>query len=221
MKSEVDQIKPEELSGSSQAKQMYQILLETYPDAHCELNYRNPFELLIGTILSAQSTDKRVNEVTQVLFGTYSEPEDLAAADLAEVEQIVKPTGLFRNKAAAIVATAGLICEKYGGQVPQDLAELVKLPGVGRKTANVVLGNAFGVPGLTPDTHFTRVTRRMGWVSETKPEKIERAVSKMFDPNCWVKLSHVLIWHGRRCCSARKPDCVCCPITRMCPKIGL
>lgn len=199
---------------------MYRVLRDTYPDAHCELDHRNPYELLVATILSAQCTDARVNTVTPTLFAAYPDPHSLAAADRADVERIIASTGFFRAKAASLQGMAAGVCERFGGAVPRRLEELVTLPGVGRKTANVVLGNAFGVPGITVDTHFGRLSRRMGWTAQSDPDKVEAEVGALFDKADWTMLSHVLIWHGRRRCFARRPACGACPVARWCPGFG-
>ncbi|MEZ0077265.1 endonuclease III [Planotetraspora sp. GP83] len=202
------------------ARRINRILAETYPDAHCELDFGNPLELLVATILSAQCTDKRVNMVTPVLFAKYRTAADYAGADRAEVEEIIKSTGFFRAKTTSIIGMAQALCERHGGAVPGTLKELVKLPGVGRKTANVVLGNAFGVPGITVDTHFQRLTRRFGWTTETDPVKIEHEVGDLIPKPEWTMLSHRLIWHGRRICHARRPACGVCPVAALCPSYG-
>lgn len=200
---------------------MDRILAETYPDAHCELDFRDPLELLVATILSAQCTDKRVNLVTPTLFEKYRTAEDYAAADRAELEEMIRSTGFFRAKAASIIGMAQAVCERHGGEVPRRLADLVKLPGVGRKTANVVLGNAFGVPGITVDTHFQRLVGRFGWTAETDPVKIEKVVAELIPRRDWTMMSHRLIWHGRRMCHARKPACGVCPLATLCPSYGI
>lgn len=204
----------------AQAAAIWRTLKKTYPDARCELDYRNPYELLVATILSAQCTDRRVNAVTPALFARYPDARTMAAANRADVEQIIASTGFFRNKATNILGMAAKVCEVHDGEVPDTLDELVKLPGVGRKTANVVLGNAFGVPGLTIDTHFGRLARRFSWSAEQDPVKVERDVMALFKPKDWTMLSHVLIWHGRRICHARKPACGACPIAKLCPSFG-
>lgn len=198
----------------------YALLRECYPDAECELDFTNPFELLVATVLSAQSTDRRVNVVTKVLFDRYPDAVALAAADASAVEEIVKPTGFFRAKTESIIGLSQQLVERFDGIVPGSLEELVTLPGVGRKTANVVLGNAFGVPGITPDTHFQRVTRRLGWTTATKPDDIETDTMALFAPAEWTQLSHVVIWHGRRRCHARRPACGACPVAALCPSFG-
>ncbi|MFC4529752.1 endonuclease III [Sphaerisporangium dianthi] len=199
---------------------MTRILAETYPDAHCELDFDNPLELLVATILSAQCTDKRVNMVTPVLFAKYRSAVDYAGADRAELEEIIRSTGFFRAKTNSIIGMAQAVCERYGGEVPGKLKDLVTLPGVGRKTANVVLGNAFNVPGITVDTHFQRLTRRFAWTTETDPVKIEHAVGELIPKSQWTDMSHYLIWHGRRICHARKPACGVCPLASLCPSFG-
>ncbi|MFD1937183.1 MULTISPECIES: endonuclease III [Nonomuraea] len=209
-----------QLGRVRRARRMNRILAETYPDAHCELDFTNPLELLVATILSAQCTDKRVNMVTPTLFAKYPTVEDYAAADPAEMEGIIKSTGFFRAKTNSIIGMAQAVCAEHGGVVPGRLADLVKLPGVGRKTANVVLGNAFGVPGLTVDTHFQRLVRRFGWTEETDPVKIEHVVGELIPKREWTVFSHRVIWHGRRICHARKPACGVCPLAALCPSYG-
>ncbi len=202
------------------ARRQYDLLAACYPTAHCELDFTSAFQLLVATVLSAQTTDRRVNDVTPALFSAYPTPTALAGADIAAVEQIIRPVGFFHTKAAAVVGLAGEIVTRFGGEVPGNLEDLVTLPGVGRKTANVVLGNAFGVPGLTPDTHFQRVSRRLGWTSAKTPDQIEADVAALFSPAVWTHLSHVLIWHGRRRCHARRPACGVCPVGDLCPAFG-
>ncbi|MEU7893647.1 endonuclease III [Nonomuraea sp. NPDC049152] len=209
-----------QLGRVRRARRMNRILAETYPDAHCELDFTNPLELLVATILSAQCTDKRVNMVTPTLFAKYPTVEDYAAADPSEVEGIIKSTGFFRAKTNSIIGMAQAVCAEHGGVVPGRLSDLVKLPGVGRKTANVVLGNAFGVPGLTVDTHFQRLVRRFGWTEETDPVKIEHVVGELIPKREWTVFSHRVIWHGRRICHARKPACGVCPLAALCPSYG-
>lgn len=202
------------------ARKIDRALAGTYPDARTELDFTTPFELLIATVLSAQTTDKRVNSVTPALFARYPDAPALAAADREVVQALVQPTGFFRAKTASILALAQALCERFGAQVPPRLEDLVTLPGVGRKTANVVLGDAFGIPGLTVDTHFGRLARRFGWTQETDPVKVEHEVGALFPRRDWVLLNHHLIWHGRRCCHARKPACGACPVARWCPAFG-
>ena len=196
-------------------------LAEAYPDAECELDFTSAFELLVATVLSAQSTDRRVNSVTPELFRRYPTPEALAAADRAEVEALIGPVGFFRNKTTAILGLAKQIVDNFDGVVPATLEELITLPGVGRKTANVVLGNAFGVPGVTPDTHLIRVSGRLGWTASSRPDDVERDVAALFPPEDWVMLCHRVIWHGRRCCHAKRPACGACPVRELCPSHGL
>ena len=197
-------------------------LKQTYPEAHCELNYKTPLQLLVATILSAQCTDKRVNLVTAELFKKYKTAKDFAAAPLAEVEEAVKTTGFFRNKAKNIKACCAALVEKFGGEVPRTMDELHALAGVGRKTANVVLGNAFGINvGVVVDTHVTRLCNRLGLVKGTDAVKIERELMKLVPQSDWTDFSHWLIWHGRRRCAARKPDCTSCEIKNLCPQIGV
>jgi endonuclease III len=202
------------------ARRINRELALVYPDAHCELDFTTPFELLIATVLSAQTTDVRVNMVTPTLFAKYPTPADLASADRTDVEAIIQSTGFFRAKTQSIIGLSQAIVERFDGEVPARLKDLVTLPGVGRKTANVVLGNAFGVPGLTVDTHFNRLARRFGWTTNTEAEKIEADVGALIPKREWTILSHRLIWHGRRCCHARRPACGACAIARLCPSYG-
>lgn len=193
---------------------------ELYPDAHCELDFTSPFELLVATVLSAQTTDVRVNTVTPTLFAKYPTPGDLAAADPQDVESIIQSTGFFRAKTKSIMGLALAIEERFGGEVPGRMKDLVTLPGVGRKTANVVLGDAFDVPGITVDTHFGRLVRRFGWTTETEPDKVEAEVGSLIPRKDWTILSHRVIWHGRRRCHSRRPACGVCPLARWCPSYG-
>lgn len=202
------------------ARRMNRELADLYPDAHCELDFTSPYQLLVATILSAQTTDQRVNLVTPELFAAYPTVADLDVANPADVERIIASTGFFRAKTRSLIGMAQAVCERYGGEVPGRLADLVTLPGVGRKTANVVLGNAFGVPGLTVDTHFGRLVRRFGWTSEEDPVKVETAVAALIPKPEWTMLSHRLIWHGRRVCHARKPACGACALASSCPSYG-
>ena len=202
------------------ARKIDRVLAETYPDARCELDFANPFELLVVTVLSAQTTDKRVNAVRPTLFAAYPDPKSMAAADRATLEGILGPLGFFRAKTESLLKLSAALVEDHGGEVPPRLVDLVKLPGVGRKTANVVLGNAFGIPGITVDTHFGRLARRFGWTEETDPVKVEHAIGELFPKRDWTMLSHHLIWHGRRRCHARNPACGACPLARLCPSYG-
>jgi endonuclease-3 len=203
------------------ARKMNRVLTELYPDAHCELDFTSPLQLLVATILSAQCTDKRMNMVTPVLFAKYPTAADYAAADRAEVEAIIMSTGFFRAKTTSIIGMAQALCDKFGGEVPPKLKDLVTLPGVGRKTANVVLGNAFGIPGLTVDTHMLRLTNRFGWTASDDPVKVETEVGALIPRKEWTVLSHRVIWHGRRVCHARKPACGACALAPWCPSFGL
>jgi endonuclease-3 len=197
-------------------------LKNTYPDAHCELNYRNPLELLIATILSAQCNDKQVNIITETLFKKYQTAQDYANADPAAIEQDIRRIGLYRNKAKNIRACCQKLVELHGGKVPESMEQLIELDGVGRKTANVVLGNAFNINcGVVVDTHVARLSGRLGLTREKTPEKIEQALMKLCPQTDWTLLSHLLIWHGRRRCFARSPDCADCEILKLCPRIGL
>lgn len=202
------------------ARRVHRLLTEAYPDARCELDFTTPWELLVATVLSAQTTDKRVNSVTPQLFARYPGPVELAGASRADVERVISPTGFFRAKTDSLLKLAAVIVDYYGGVVPNRLDELVKLPGVGRKTANVVLGDAFGVPGITVDTHVGRLARRFGWTVETDPVKAEWQIGSLFPRRDWTLLNHRLIWHGRRCCHARRPACGACPVARLCPSYG-
>ncbi len=202
------------------ARKIDRSLAETYPDARCELDFDNPFELLVVTVLSAQTTDKRVNAVRPTLFAAYPDAKAMAAADRATMEGIIGPLGFFRAKTESLLKLSAALVADHGGDVPPRLDDLVKLPGVGRKTANVVLGNAFGIPGITVDTHFGRLARRFRWTDETDPVKVEHAVGALFEKRDWTMLSHHLIWHGRRRCHARNPACGACPIAKLCPSYG-
>lgn len=204
------------------AAEIYRELLALYPDAHCELDFKSPYQLLAATILSAQCTDKRVNMTTPELFRRFPTPASLAAAPQGEVEEIIKSTGFFRAKAKSLIGMASAITDRHDGQVPARMEELVVLPGVGRKTANVVLGNAFGINvGVVVDTHVGRLATRLGLTSETDPLKVEQALMQLFPPEHWTMLSHLLIWHGRRICDARKPRCGECPLAPRCPSAQL
>ncbi len=202
------------------ARRINRILGQTYPEARCELDFTSPWELLIATVLSAQTTDKRVNSVTPTLFERYPGPAELAAASRDDVEQIIAPTGFFRAKTESIVKLAAAILDSFDGEVPRRLDDLVTLPGVGRKTANVVLGDAFGIPGITVDTHVGRLARRFGWTADVDPVKAEHEIGSLIPRRDWTLLNHRLIWHGRRRCHARKPACGACPLARSCPAFG-
>jgi endonuclease-3 len=216
----VPSLPPSHTALVRRARRINRELAALYPDAHCELDFTSPLELLIATILSAQTTDRGVNMVTPVLFAKYRTAADYAAADRSEVEQIIQPTGFFRAKTTSLIGLGQALCDRFGGEVPGRLADLVTLPGVGRKTANVVLGNAFGVPGITVDTHFGRLSRRFGWTEQDDPVKVEHEVGSLVPKSEWTMLSHRLIWHGRRVCHARKPACGACGIAALCPSFG-
>jgi endonuclease III len=203
------------------ARKINRVLAETYPDAHCELDFASPFQLLVATVLSAQTTDKRVNMTTPALFAKYPGPAELAAANPEDVAEILRPTGFFNAKTKSVMGLAVALRDRFNGEVPATLDELVTLPGVGRKTANVVLGNAFDVPGITVDTHFGRLARRFGWTDSDDPVQIEQQVGELIPRKEWTILSHRLIWHGRRICHARKPACGACPVADWCPSFGL
>jgi endonuclease III len=202
------------------ARRINRELAALYPEAHCELDFTNPLQLAVATILSAQCTDKRVNEVTPALFGRYPDAESLAAADRTELEELIRSTGFYRNKATALIGLGQALCDRFGGEVPGRMTQLVTLPGVGRKTANVILGNAFGVPGITVDTHMLRLSRRFGWTSSNDPVEVERDLCALFPRSEWTMLSHRVIFHGRRRCHARKPACGACPVAQWCPAYG-
>ena len=202
------------------ARKMVRMLSDTYPDAQCELDFSTPFELLVATVMSAQTTDRRVNAVTPALFAAYPDARALAAADRDELEVMIKTTGFFRAKTNSLLALSQGLCDRFGGEVPDRMEDLVTLPGVGRKTANVVLGDAFGVPGITVDTHVARLSRRFGWTDQTDPDRIERSIAALIPRADWTHMSHVVIWHGRRCCHAKKPACGACPLASLCPSFG-
>jgi endonuclease-3 len=208
------------LALTRRARRINRELADLYPDAHCELDFTTPLELSVATILSAQSTDKRVNLVTPALFAKYRTAADYAGADRDELEELIRTTGFFRNKTTSLMKLGQQLVERFDGEVPHTLAELVTLPGFGRKTANVVLGNAFGIPGITVDTHFGRLARRWHWTANTDPVKVEHEVGELIPKKEWTILSHRVIWHGRRICHARKPACGACPIANLCPSYG-
>lgn len=199
---------------------MLRCLGEAYPEAHCELDFSTPLELLVAVILSAQTTDKRVNEVTPALFARYRTAADYAGANRAELEEYLRPTGFYRNKTTSLMGLGAALVERFDGEVPGKLADLVTLPGVGRKTANVVLGDAFAVPGITVDTHFGRLVRRFGWTELDDPVKVEHAIGELIPRKEWTVLSHRVIFHGRRVCHARKPACGACLLAKDCPSFG-
>lgn len=209
------------LATVRRARRVLRTLHRTYPDATCELDFTNPFELLEATVLSAQTTDVRVNQVTPELFRRWPTPADVAGADPDELQEVIRPTGFFRAKATSLQGLARALVERHGGEVPATMAALVELPGVGRKTANVVLGNAFDVPGIAVDTHVGRLSRRLAFTSHDDPVKVEQDLMAMFPKGEWVQLGHVLIWHGRRRCHSRRPACGACPVVTLCPSAGL
>ena len=203
------------------ARAIYRILTKIYPNVRCELNYKTPFQLLIATVLSAQCTDKRVNQTTPALFKKYPNSKKMAEADIRDIQRLVKSTGFYRAKAKNIKALSSKIVTEFDGKVPKNLEELTTLPGVGRKTANVVLGHAFGIPGITVDTHFGRLSRRFGWSKSQDPVKVEFEVGDLISRKEWTNLSQRLIWHGRRVCHSRKPACGVCPLAKYCPSFGV
>jgi endonuclease-3 len=203
------------------AKAIYRQLTKSYPNVRCELDYNSAFQLLVATVLSAQCTDKRVNQTTPALFKKYPNPKKMAKADLKEIQKLVKSTGFFRAKAKNIKSLSNKIMEEFDGDVPSNLEDLIALPGVGRKTANVVLGHAFGIPGITVDTHFGRLSRRFGWSKQSDPVKVEFEVGELIPEKEWTNLSQRMIWHGRRVCHSRKPACGACPLAKLCPSYGI
>jgi endonuclease-3 len=203
------------------AKAIYRQLTKSYPNVRCELDYNSPFQLLVATVLSAQCTDKRVNQTTPALFKKYPNPKKMAKADLKDIQRLVKSTGFYRAKAKNIKALSNKIMQEFGGDVPSNIDDLITLPGVGRKTANVVLGHAFGIPGITVDTHFGRLSRRFGWSKQNDPVKVEFEVSELIAEKEWTNLSQRMIWHGRRVCHSRKPACGACPLAKLCPSYGI
>lgn len=213
---------PARRKSRARAGAVLEILQRTWPKATCELDFENAYQLTAATILSAQSTDKRVNLVTPALFKRYPTPAKLARADLGALEKLVHSTGFFRQKAKSLVRMAQTVVSEFGGEIPRTMEEMVQLPGVARKTANVVLGSAYGIPsGVVVDTHVTRVAGRLGLTRETDPVKIERDLMEVAPRERWIDLGHQLIWHGRRICHARKPECDACPIAPVCPSAEL
>ena len=209
------------LALKRRARRINRILAQAYPYAVAELDFSNAFELLVATVLSAQTTDVRVNLTTPALFARFPDARSLADADPVEVQEIIRPTGFFRAKTTSILALANRLVDEYDAEVPGTLEDLVTLPGVGRKTANVVLGNAFGIPGITVDTHFGRLARRFGWTVADDPVKVEADVAVLFEPRDWTDLSHHLVFHGRRVCHSRRPACGACPLAAVCPSYGI
>ena len=203
------------------ARKMYRVLTKSYPNVRCELDFNSPFQLLVATVLSAQCTDKRVNQTTPTLFKKYGNVKKMAKANQKDIEVLIKSTGFFRAKAKNIKGLSQKIMIDYEGDVPDKLEELITLPGVGRKTANVVLGHAFDTPGITVDTHFGRLSRRFGWTKENDPVKVEFAVAELIPEKEWTNLSQRMIWHGRRVCHSRKPACGACSLSKLCPSFGI
>jgi endonuclease III len=199
---------------------MNRVLAEAFPDAHCELDFTTPLELAVATILSAQSTDVRVNLTTPALFKRYRTAADYAGADRTELEEMVRSTGFYRNKTTSLIGLGAALVERFDGELPNNLDDLVTLPGIGRKTANVILGNAFDIPGITVDTHFGRLVRRWEWTTEEDPVKVEHAIGALIPKKQWTMLSHYVIFHGRRVCHARKPACGACVLAKDCPSFG-
>jgi endonuclease III len=216
----VAQAPPSRIALVRRARRINRELARLYPDARIELNFASPLELLVAAILSAQTTDRKVNEVTGELFARYRTAADYAAADQAELERVIEPTGYFRAKAKTLIALGQALCERFGGEVPEAMEHLVTLPGVGRKTANLVLGGAFDKPGIVVDTHFARLARRFGWTAETDPDKIERDIAALLPRWEWTVSSYRVICHGRRVCRARRPACGACGVARWCPSFG-
>ena len=212
---------PADSETRKNARAVYRILSKTYPEIRCELDFKNPLELIVATVLSAQCTDKRVNTITPALFKKYKTAKAYAGADIHQLEELVFQTGFYRAKARHIKAIGIRLLEEFNGEVPSTLEELITLPGVGRKTANVVLGHAFDIPGITVDTHFGRLSRRFGWTKEMDPVKVERIVGELIPQKEWTNLSQRMIWHGRRICHSRKPACGACPVAKMCPSVGI
>jgi endonuclease-3 len=212
---------PADSETRKEARAVYRILSKTYPEIRCELDFKNPLELIVATVLSAQCTDKRVNTITPALFRKYKTAKAYAGADIHQLEELVFQTGFYRAKARHIKGIGIKLVEEFNGEVPSTLEELVTLPGVGRKTANVVLGHAFDIPGITVDTHFGRLSRRFGWTKEMDPVKVERIVGELIPQKEWTNLSQRMIWHGRRICHSRKPACGACPVAKICPSVGI
>jgi endonuclease-3 len=209
------------LRKKARAKAIYRILTKKYPNVRCELDYKNPYQLLVATVLSAQCTDKRVNQTTPALFKKYNSIKKMAAADIKDLQQLVKSTGFYRAKAKNIKNLSQKLLIDFNGKVPSNIEDLVTLPGVGRKTANVVLGHGFNIPGITVDTHFGRLSKRFGWSNQKDPVKVEFEVAKLIPQSQWTNLSQRLIWHGRRVCHSRKPACGACAIAKLCPSYGV
>jgi len=208
-------------SKKVRAKAIYRVLTKQYPNARCELDYKSPYQLLVATVLSAQCTDERVNKTTPALFKKYPTAKKMVIADLKNIEQLIKSTGFYHVKAKNIKNLSIKLVDQFGAKVPDNMSDLITLPGVGRKTANVVLGHAFGVPGITVDTHFGRLSRRFGWTKSSDPVSIEAQVGKLITEKDWTNLSQRMIWHGRRVCHSRKPACGACALAKLCPSFGV
>ena len=204
-----------------QARSIYRILTKTYPEIRCELDFKTPLELIVAVVLSAQCTDKRVNQITPALFKKYKRAKDYAKAPLPEIEEFIYSAGFYHAKARHLKGLGSKLVEEFGGEVPSTIEELVSLPGVGRKTANVVLGHAFDIPGITVDTHFGRLSRRFEWTSSMDPVKVEHEAGELIPQKEWTNLSQRMIWHGRRICHSRKPACGACPVAKICPSVGI
>lgn len=199
------------------SKQIVKLLKERYPDATCSLNFTTPFEMVVAVMLSAQCTDERVNKTTPIIFAKYNKPEDFANMDIAVLEELIHPCGFYKNKAKNLKTCAKMICERFNGEVPHTMEELVTLPGIGRKSANVIMLEAFGNPqGIAVDTHCKRIANKMGLSKENDPEKIEQDLIKFFNKKDYKDINHLLVWHGRNICDARKPKCKECPVKEMC-----
>ena len=212
---------PADKENQKEARAIYRILTKTYPQVRCELDFKNPLELLVAVVLSAQCTDKRVNQLTPALFKKYKSARDYARAPLPEIEEFIYSAGFYHAKARHLKGLGTILVENFDGEVPATLEELITLPGVGRKTANVVLGHAFNIPGITVDTHFGRLSRRFGWTTSNDPVKVEYEVGELIPQKEWTNLSQRMIWHGRRICHSRKPACGACPVAKLCPSVGI
>jgi endonuclease-3 len=212
---------PADKETQKDARAIYKVLTKTYPEIRCELDFKNPLELIVAVILSAQCTDKRINQITPALFKRYKTAKDYARAPLPEIEEFIYSAGFHHAKARHLKGLGTMLLEDFAGEVPSTLDELITLPGVGRKTANVVLGHAFNIPGITVDTHFGRLSRRFGWTASSDPVKVEFEVGELIPQKEWTNLSQRMIWHGRRICHSRKPACGACPVAKLCPSVGI
>jgi endonuclease-3 len=212
---------PADKESQKEPRAIYKVLTKTYPEIRCELDFKNPLELIVAVILSAQCTDKRINQITPALFKKYKSAKDYARAPLPEIEEFIYSAGFHHAKARHLKGLGTMLVEDFNGEVPATIEELVTLPGVGRKTANVVLGHAFDIPGITVDTHFGRLSRRFGWTTSNDPVKVEFEVGDLIPQKEWTNLSQRMIWHGRRICHSRKPACGACPVAKLCPSVGI